>query len=397
LRIENSQSALSSSLITAPEGGVLNERRCNYDEYGKLTKVVIGVPDRSMLPLFKDSVIVKNQVLDFIPFMLPLCSKENIYNTVLSSFPNLQYVVPYSGSYYYNNLINDAKKESDNLEYILNKQGVETFRPDPSKLRHNYSLNDWSCNSHFNCNNPRDVFFTYHNLIVETPMAERSRYYENECYSDILYNNNELEHYVMPKSKMLDSLYTEPTYITNNSDYAMDAADCLKIGKHLFIQRSVVTNDYTIEYLKNKLAKYGFHVHKLYFNDSHPHHIDATLNTIKPGVFIENPTRPMNNKSNKQLIKCGWKFYKAPVSNQNNTLLCSRWLNMNWLQIDERTIVIEEKEKDTINFLESLGMKCIPIPYKNNYIFGGGIHCSTLDLHRENQQALNYGFETLSF
>jgi hypothetical protein len=28
LRIENAQSASSSSLITAPEGGVLNERRC---------------------------------------------------------------------------------------------------------------------------------------------------------------------------------------------------------------------------------------------------------------------------------------------------------------------------------------------------------------------------------
>jgi hypothetical protein len=32
LRIEHAQSASSSSLITAPEGGVLNERRCkNYN------------------------------------------------------------------------------------------------------------------------------------------------------------------------------------------------------------------------------------------------------------------------------------------------------------------------------------------------------------------------------
>jgi len=34
LRIENAQSASSSSLITAPEGGVLNERRCNNKYYG---------------------------------------------------------------------------------------------------------------------------------------------------------------------------------------------------------------------------------------------------------------------------------------------------------------------------------------------------------------------------
>ena len=38
LRIENAQSASSSSLITAPEGGVLNERRCNNNN--KLQKIV---------------------------------------------------------------------------------------------------------------------------------------------------------------------------------------------------------------------------------------------------------------------------------------------------------------------------------------------------------------------
>jgi hypothetical protein len=40
LRTENAQSASSSSLITAPEGGVLNERRCKYGEWrGKIALV----------------------------------------------------------------------------------------------------------------------------------------------------------------------------------------------------------------------------------------------------------------------------------------------------------------------------------------------------------------------
>ena len=40
LRIENAQSASSSSLITAPEGGVLNERRCKlFSTFQLLRKV----------------------------------------------------------------------------------------------------------------------------------------------------------------------------------------------------------------------------------------------------------------------------------------------------------------------------------------------------------------------
>jgi hypothetical protein len=52
LRIFNAQSASSSSLITAPEGGVLNERRCNFPESSltKITQIISNTTDYTHKP-----------------------------------------------------------------------------------------------------------------------------------------------------------------------------------------------------------------------------------------------------------------------------------------------------------------------------------------------------------
>lgn len=367
-----------------------------FNEYGKITDLIIGSPQNAMLPKFKDSFILTHQFdnllkLPYTNYNIPLHKLINVlgHNTKKS----FSKVLPIPGYEYPKYIIDKAKKESDNLEKILSTQyQIKCHRPDTTKLNIMHFNNT---TSHFNCNNPRDVMVTYGENIYITPMAEKSRYYENLCYKDIIsqyYNSSNIV--TIPKSKMKMTLYdVNNRYLTNNSDIVFDAADTLKIGKHFFIQRSIVTNDVAINFMEQKLKNDGFKVHKLEFHEDYPHHIDATLNTIKPGIFIENPTRPLLDKYKIQMKKCGWKFFKIPESINKNGMLCSKWLNMNWLQIDERHIVIEETEKDSIKFLESIGMKCIPVPYKKNYIFGGGLHCTTLDLKRENQFPLDYGFE----
>lgn len=369
-----------------------------FDEYGKITDLIIGNPQNAMLPLLKDSFILSHQ-LDHI-FNLPFTDinikiskvlnyDQNKYN--ISRYLSKFMIVP--GYKYPSYIINQAKKESDNLERILSNQyQIKCYRPDTTKLNFCHFHNT---KSHFNANNPRDVMFTYGSKIYLTPMAEKSRYYENLCYKDIIsqyFDNYNIV--TLPKSKMKKNLYDiNHKYLTNNSDIVFDAADTLKIGKHLFIQRSIVTNNIAINFMKKNLKSKGYKVHKLEFHEDFPHHIDATLNTIKPGIFIENPTRPLLSKYKIKIKRCGWKFFKIPESNNSNGILCSKWLNMNWLQIDERHIVIEKTEKKSIKFLESLGMKCIPVSYKKNYIFGGGLHCTTLDLKRDNQLPLDYGFK----
>jgi len=62
--------------------------------------------------------------------------------------------------------------------------------------------------------------------------------------------------------------------------------------------------------------------------------------------------------------------------------MCSFWLSMNMLSIDDKRIVVEESEKDTIQFLESLGFKVLQCPFVECYEFGGSFHCYTLDVRR---------------
>ena len=33
--------------------------------------------------------------------------------------------------------------------------------------------------------------------------------------------------------------------------------------------------------------------------------------------------------------------------------------------------------------LDKLGMEVIPVPFRDAYAFGGGLHCATADVHRE--------------
>ncbi len=84
-----------------------------------------------------------------------------------------------------------------------------------------------------------------------------------------------------------------------------------------------------------------------------------------------------------------WELIKAPTPNKINfpmmPLFCasSAWLAMNFFQIDENTVVSEENEIEQHQLFESLGFEVVKIPFRNVYMFGGGLHCTTWDIERE--------------
>ncbi|VDH91782.1 Hypothetical predicted protein [Mytilus galloprovincialis] len=60
----------------------------------------------------------------------------------------------------------------------------------------------------------------------------------------------------------------------------------------------------------------------------------------------------------------------------------SAWMSINLLMIGPDKAIVDETEIPTINFLESLGIKGIRVPYIDFYRFGGSIHCQTSDVRR---------------
>jgi len=58
-------------------------------------------------------------------------------------------------------------------------------------------------------------------------------------------------------------------------------------------------------------------------------------------------------------------------------------MDINILSIDENTVVVNKDAVETIKVLEDNSFRVIQIQLRHSESFGGGIHCSTLDLQRE--------------
>lgn len=61
----------------------------------------------------------------------------------------------------------------------------------------------------------------------------------------------------------------------------------------------------------------------------------------------------------------------------------SVWLSMNVLSLDEKTVCVEASEGPQMDQLDRLGFEVIPVPFRDAYPFGGGLHCATADVWRE--------------
>ena len=56
---------------------------------------------------------------------------------------------------------------------------------------------------------------------------------------------------------------------------------------------------------------------------------------------------------------------------------------MNVLVLDSKTVCVEASETNQIEQLDKLGFEVVPIPFRDAYPFGGGLHCATADVFRE--------------
>ena len=66
-------------------------------------------------------------------------------------------------------------------------------------------------------------------------------------------------------------------------------------------------------------------------------------------------------------------------------LASSRGMDINVLSLDEKRVLVNRRAIGVIKTLEDNGFDAIPIDLDNGEIFAGGIHCSTLDLVREDE------------
>ncbi len=303
----------------------------------------------------------------------------------------------------------NARTLMDNFAGILESRGIRVDRPTPLDFSQSIQTPDWEQGTMFGCMPPRDVLLTVGNEILEAPMSFRSRWFEYLCFRPLLEHyykdDNDFRWEAAPRPRLTENTYKMDFWqkwnaageedrweITANSDWIIteseplfDAADVARFGRDLFVQKSMVTNDAGIEWLRRHYPNHR--VHRVSYKEMLPWHIDATLIPLRPGLVLMNPERPPLSDSHNALFKRNdWEIVEAPRSVRKEKMplcTCSLWLNMNCLVLDPKTVCIEAAETPMMELLDSYGFEVITVPFFEVSPFGGGLHCATADVYRE--------------
>jgi len=304
-------------------------------------------------------------------------------------------------------MVDRANAQLDGLARILESRGIRVDRPTPIEFNQPVATPDWRTGSMFGTMPPRDVLLTVGNEMLEATMSYRCRWFEYLCYRPLLqayYNDDpNMRHEAAPKPRLTDEDYrpdylssdigvakrlqwtAEKFFVTTEHEPLFDAADVLRLGKDLVVQHGFTTNQKGIDWLRRHFTDHR--VHAVNFpGDPYPIHIDATFTPLRPGLIINNPDRPLPEDQRALFHRNDWEIVEAarPAHNSPPPLCYSSvWLSMNVLVLDPKTVCVEASEVHQLDQLDKLGFEVIPVPFRDAYAFGGGLHCATADVYRE--------------
>jgi len=344
-----------------------------FNEWDPLEEIIVGTLDGLVIPPYE-------------PVM-----EGCMYDDIKPMFRNQH------GQSWPKDEIEAAKKDLNEFIGILKSEGIIVRRPDDIDYTKSFATPAWKSACGLGAANPRDSLLVIGNDIIETPMGWRSRYFECLSYRSLVkeYFSKGAGWVSAPKGELDERLYEkdftipkkgEFKYIINNFEPVFDAADFIKCGRDIFAGLSSTCNEFGIawmqRYLDNKYGAGEFRIHTLKFNDQHPMHIDATFYPLAPGKLLVHPERIVHIP---EMFK-DWDVIKAPTPCMPSThplYFSSIWMNLNVLMLDEKRVIVEKNEENTIREFKKHGFEPIPCNFRNFNSFGGSFHCATLDIRRK--------------
>ena len=362
----------------AAERVVTRSPVCSYNEWDPLEEVVVGRLEGATIP--------SNHLA--VTFNMPQRVKK--------------IVKLLSGRRYPEFLVRAAQRELDEFIHILEAEGVTVRRPAVTDFSVRYKTPHWKSKG-FCVACPRDGLLVVGDEIIETPMAWRSRYFETQAYRPLLkeYSAKGAKWIAAPRPELVDDLYNHAyrppgegdpiPFVVNDYEPVFDAADFLRCGRDLFGIRSNVTNESGIHWLRTHLGE-GFHITLIETRCRQPMHIDSSLMPLAPGKLLVNPD--YIDPSRLPPMFASWDILIAPEPNPvpwRIPSLCSRWLSINVLMLDEKRVIVERLQESLIKKLKHWGFDPIPCSFANFAPFGGSFHCATLDVRRRGELQSYFG------
>jgi len=305
--------------------------------------------------------------------------------------------------------INELNEDIDAFVKVLEQENIIIHRPTQLDTVPRYTVGGVDVDG-MPALNVRDQVIIIDDTIVETAPAQRSRYYENELLEDIL-KQAEGKHIRMPKSEMRNehfdhelinykgsvayeqktnykhsSFFKNENFIVDvpdNIQMMIDGANCVRFGKDILI--NIANRNQYLGYLwfKEQFPNKNWHpIYSLCDN-----HLDSFIIPLNEGTLLLR-----NELFLEQIPKFlkDWKIIYPPDTapnfpdyNNDDTLLTSKYIDMNVLAIGNDKIVCNSLYPELGDLLYNNGFDPILVQHRHRRIFAGGFHCFTLDLVRE--------------
>jgi glycine amidinotransferase/scyllo-inosamine-4-phosphate amidinotransferase 1 len=334
-------------------------------EWGKLKEVVLGRAEMAQIPKTKKHDIH--------------CVDYANYSTV-SNLP---------GGEYPEEVIQETIEDLNSFQKQLEDTGIVVHRPEIQNSNLLCSTPNWTSDGYYMyC--PRDSVLTIGDMLIETPMPLRARYFETLGYKKIFkqYFSAGSKWISAPKPELADELYdrtdlSKPTL--TEYEIAFDAANVIKCGKDIFYLVSNSGNRLGAKWLQSTLGdKYTVHV----MDNIYAYvHVDTTILPLAAGTVLLNPSRV--NENNLPEYFRNWKKIWAadPVETPylEHYAPASPWLGMNVLSLSDKLVAVEKNQTHLIKQLEANGFDVMPVQMRHCRTLSGGPHCVTLDTVREDE------------
>lgn len=298
--------------------------------------------------------------------------------------------------------INERQEDLDNLQELLENEGVVVRRPDRpvvQEVRTPYFSSYTTA-----CDSPRDMFLCVGDEVIETPPTNPKRFHEGYLLRRVFndYFRKGARWTVMPRPTLdrsaLDYSFWQDRLaasfelskdIDGKFEIAMDAANCLKLGTDLLINVATANHELAAHWLERHLAG-RFHVHRVRLADGH---IDGHMMPVAPGRLLVNEGA-MHGLYD-QLPEALRKWDVIPIldtatkfdyPDDHLQMATNVGMSVNVISLDERRILIRDNATLTIKALERAGFEPIPFRLRHSELFGGGLHCTTVDVRRREVQ-----------
>ena len=205
---------------------------CAYNEWDPLEEVIVGCIQNAHVPPLTVEILATNYERNHDFF------KAN------------------RGKPFPKEAMDKAQAEVEHFCEVLRQEGVTVRQPDVIDHGKEYSTPDFTSTGMYAAM-PRDILMVVGEEIIEAPMAWRSRFFEYRAYRSILkeYFRQGAKWTTAPKPLMSDELYdinyssdaeerhklaAVGKFVTTEFEPCFDAADFIRAGRDIFVQRSQV-------------------------------------------------------------------------------------------------------------------------------------------------------------